>query len=575
MTRLRAGLVSFVVALLGTGACTPAPDEAPPITPAASPPPPFTDVTTEAGIRFVHHNGATERRYLPETMGAGAAFFDADGDGWPDLYLVNGLAVEQLAQVAAGAVVGAPTGALYRNRGDGTFEDVTTGSGLDVAFLGMGVAVGDIDDDGALDLYVTAVGGDHLFRNRGDGTFEEVSREWNVPRSGFGSSAAFLDVDRDKDLDLFTGRYVEWSPEQDLRCSPDGEHRVYCTPEVYEAAPNLLLRNQGRRFRDVSDEAGIVRTPGKTLGVVALDHDRDGRPDLAVANDTTANSLWINQQDGTFRDRGPDTGMAVAESGAARGGMGIDAGDIDGDGICDLVVGNFASEMAALYRSTPAGVFVDDAARAEIGLPTLRTLAFGTLVFDQNGDGWLDLLFANGHIEPEISRFRALQSHAQPLQLFRNRGAAQSFEEVGAASDEPEAEARAPWRGPWVGRGLALGDYDRDGDLDVVLTQNGGPARLLRNDAPDHGWLRLHLRGRHSNRFGYGAEVTVVGGERRITRQLVSGRSYLSASEPVLTLGLGDADRVDRLEVRWPSGAVQVLTDVPTRQELTLEEPEG
>lgn len=577
MTRVCAALLTLVLPALATLAC--APDrEAPPAVQPASPPPPFTDVTAEAGIRFVHHNGATDRRYLPETMGAGAAFVDADGDGWPDLYLVNGLAVEQLAQAAAGTLVGAPTGALYRNRGDGTFEDATRESGLAVPFLGMGVAVGDVDDDGALDLYVTAVGGDHLFRNRGDGTFEEVSAAWKVPSRGFGTGAAFLDFDRDGDLDLFTGRYVEWSPEGDLRCSPDGEHRVYCTPEVYEAAPNLLLRNEGaqeRRFRDVSGEAGILRPAGKTLGMVPLDHDRDGWPDLAVANDTTANTLWINQGDGTFRDRGPETGMAVAESGAARGGMGIDAGDVDGDGVCDLVIGNFAFEMAALYRSSPTGVFVDDAARAEIGLPTLPTLAFGTLVFDQNGDGRLDLLFANGHIEPEISRFRALQSHAQPLQLFRNRGAARGFEEIGAAGEEEGDTPPAPWRGPWVGRGLALGDYDRDGDLDVVLTQNGGPARLLRNEAPEHGWLRIHLRGRRSNRFGYGAEVTAVTGERRITRQLVSGRSYLSASEPVVTLGVGDADRVDRLEVRWPSGTVQVLTDVPTRQELTLEEPEG
>jgi len=555
--------------LLGAAACTPErEDPAPPPPPAPSAP--FTDVTVEAGIRFVHHNGATARRYLPETLGSGAAFFDADGDGWPDLYFVNGLDVERLG--SAEARRGAPTGALYRNRGDGTFEDVTAGSGLAVPFLGMGAAVGDVDADGALDLYVTAVGGDHLFRNRGDGTFEEVSSRWGAPPGGFGASAAFLDFDRDGALDLFVTRYVEWTPEGDQRCSPDGEHRVYCTPEVYEAASNILLRNlsRERRFRDVSSAAGIVEPAGKTLGAVPLDHDRDGWPDLAVANDTTANTLWINQRDGTFRDLGPSTGMAVAESGAARGGMGIDAGDLDGDGLCDLVIGNFAFEMAALYRSSSAGVFVDDAARAEVGLPTLQTLAFGTLVFDHDGDGWLDLLFANGHIEPEIARFRALQSHAQPLQLFHNRGAARGFEEIGAEAEGPPA----PWRGPWVGRGLALGDYDRDGDLDVVLTQNGGAARLLRNEAADHGWLRLRLRGRRSNRFGYGTEATAYVGERHITRQLVSGRSYLSASEPVLTLDLGDADVVDRLEVRWPSGTVQVLTDVPTRQELTLDEPE-
>lgn len=564
-------------ALLGVLVATGCPpDSTPPEQPPASDtPPPFTDVTRQAGLRFVHTHGATARRYLPETMGAGVAFFDFDGDGWPDLYFVNGLPVEQMGR----ADPEAPTGALYRNRGDGTFEDVTAGSGLDVPFLGMGVAVGDVDDDGRLDLYVTGVGGDRLFRNRGNGTFEDVSGAWGTAAAGFGSSAAFVDFDRDGRLDLFAGRYVVWSPETDRRCSPDGTHHTYCTPEAYRAEPNRLLHNrhqgEGAGFTDVTGWAGVGEPPGKSLGVVPLDHDRDGWPDLAIANDTTPNVLWVNRRDGSFRDLAATAGMAVAESGAARGGMGIDAGDLDGDGDCDLVVGNFAFEMAALYRASPSGVFTDDAARAEVGLPTLSTLAFGTLLFDQNGDGWLDLLFANGHIEPEIARFRPGQSYAQPLQLFRSRGDEPGYDAVG---DEGGSE---PWQGPWVGRGLAVADYDKDGDLDVVLTQNGGPARLLRNEAPEHAWLQLHLRGTRSNRFGYGAEVTAevagAAGARRITRQLVSGRSYLSASEPVLTLGLGDLEggaQIDRLEVRWPSGTVQVLTDVAPRQELTIEEPE-
>jgi len=533
----------------------------PPPSPAAAPAPPFTDVTAAAGIDFVHENGATERRYLPETLGAGAAFADFDGDGWPDLYLVNGLAVDQLGAPPPDA----PTGVLYHNRGDGTFEDVTAASGLATPFLGMGVAVGDVDGDRALDLYVTAVGGDHLFRNRGDGTFEEVSHSWGVPDAGFGSSAAFLDYERDGRLDLVAGRYVVWSSAADQRCSPDGVHRVYCTPEVYEAEPNRLLANVGgRRFADVTTAAGLGNPAGKTLGLVPLDQDGDGWPDLAVANDTSPNQLWLNQRDGTFREVGMAAGMAVAESGSPRGGMGVDAGDLDGDGCTDLVIGNFSLEMAAVYRATEGGVFVDEAARNGVGFPSLLTLAFGTLLLDQDGDGRLDILLANGHLEPRIAQFRSSQTYPQPLQLFRNQ-APSGFVEVPAGS----------WSGPWVGRSLAAADYDRDGDLDVLLTQNGGPARLLRNESPPASWLRLRLVSRRSPTPPYGAEVIAVAGGRRIHRNLVSGRSYLSASEPVLTLGLGDLRRIERLEIRWPSGAAQTLIDVGVDREMVVEEPPG
>jgi hypothetical protein len=495
-------------------------------------------------------------------MGSGVAFFDYDGDLRPDLYFVDSLPVD------AAPAAGAPAGALYRNRGDGTFEDVTRAAGLAGPFLGMGAAAGDYDNDGWTDLFVSGVGGDRLWRNRGDGTFEDVGGILGLTGRGFGSSAAWVDVDRDGWLDLVALRYVEWSPEQDVACSPDGEHRTYCTPEVYPPVASRLYRNlEGRRFADATAAAGLAAHRGKALGVVALDHDGDGWPDLAVANDTAPNFLFRNRGDGTFEEIGLETGMAVSESGATRGGMGIDAGDLTGDGRDELVIGNFSQEMSGVYRASARGLYADVAAQAGVGLPTLMTLAFGTLVFDHDGDGWLDVVFANGHIEPEIARFHRLQSHAQPLQLFHARERGERFEEAPRPAGEPA------WWGPWVARGLAAADYDGDGDLDLALTQNGGPARLLRNDAPPRSWLRVHLTGRASNRGGYGALVTAVAGERRIARRLVSGRSYLSASEPVVTLGLGDLERIDRLEVAWPSGRLQVVADPPLRQVLRLEEP--
>ena len=548
-------------------ACDPPAERAPGDPAAVSPPtaPAFTDVTDAAGIRFVHDNGASERRYLPETMGSGVAFFDYDGDGRPDLYFVDSM------PVGAHPGAGAPAGALYRNRGDGTFEDVTREAGLAEPLLGMGVAAGDVDNDGWTDLFVSGVGGDRLYRNRGDGTFEEVGAAWGLSDRGFGSSAAFVDFDRDGRLDLFAGRYVEWSPETDVRCSPDGEHRIYCTPEVYPPVASRLYRNLGgRRFEDVTESSGLAAHPGKALGVVPLDHDGDGWPDLAVANDTAADFLFLNRRDGRFEEIGLATGMAVSESGAPRGGMGIDAGDLTGDGREELVIGNFSQEMAGLYRASERGVYADVAAQAGVGLPTLLTLAFGTLAFDHDGDGALDVAFANGHIEPEIARFHRLQSYAQPLQLFHNRDRGERFEVV----TRPEA-AGPGWSGPWVARGLAAADYDGDGDLDLAVTQNGGAARLLRNDSPPGRWLRVALAGTASNSSGYGALVTAVTGERRIARRLVSGRSYLSASEPVVTLGLGDADRIDRVEVLWPSGVLQVVDDPALGRLLRLEEPPG
>ncbi len=601
-TRGTAAMALFAAALLAAAGCGRERAEEPaPAAAATEPEPRFVDVTEQAGIGFTHFNDATDQRRLPETMGSGAAFFDYDEDGDPDLYLVNGAAI-------AGGRSGSPPGALYQNRGDGTFRHATTVAGLDRPMFGTGVAVGDVDNDGWTDLFVAGRDGDRLYRNLGVGaggavTFEDVTEEFGLAENaGYSSSAAFLDYDRDGFLDLYVARYVTWSPATDVACSPDGVHRTYCTPEVYAGAPNVLYRNRGGRgFEDVTREAGLWLPEAKSLGVVVLDHDGDGWPDLAVANDTFRNTLWHNlgRAGGaaggavTFEEIGVEAGIAYSESGATRGGMGIDAGDVDGDGRIDIVIGNFAQEMAALYRGGEGGVYVDDAAQRGVGLPTVLALAFGTLLFDQDGDGDLDLAFVNGHIEPEIAETRPLHRYAQPPQLFENHG---SFGGEAAGEGETEDTAAGPsgdggddpggghfvevppppgdaFAEPLVGRGLAAADVDLDGDLDLVITQSGGPARLYANQANPRSWLRVRLVGTASNRSGYGATVRVVAGERSWSRTLTSGRSYLSASEPVLTFGLDGAEAVDRVEVAWPSGAEQVVEDVERNTTITIEEP--
>jgi hypothetical protein len=523
----------------------------------------FTDVTAKAGIRFTHNSGRAGKKYLPETLGAGGAFFDADGDGWLDVLLVNSKDWTPNGRKSLHA--------LYRNNKNGTFTEITKGSGLDVEMYGLGVAAADYDNDGKQDVYITALAGDHLFRNLGKGKFQDVTAASGIKNASFGTSAAWLDYDRDGRLDLFVANYVQWSPDQDLWCSLDGSTKSYCTPESYKATSSKLFRNisQGGhgKFQDATAKAGVAQE-GKALGVAVLDFDVDGWPDLFVANDTQPNKLYRNQKNGTFAEEGLEAGVAFGEDGVARGAMGADAADYDRSGRPHLLVGNFSNEMLALYHNEGSGVFVDEAPASSVGRASLLTLSFGVFFFDYDLDGLLDLFAANGHIEEEIGRVQPRVAYKQAPLVFRNLGAGK-FEPVGGRLG-PELNR------PIVARGAAYGDYDQDGDLDVLLTTNDGPAYLFRNDGGNrNNWLGVRTVGGKSNRDGIGAVVRVASptaGKQWNTVR--SGSSYCSQSDLALTFGLG-RDPKATLEIEWPSGLKQRLADVPANQLITVEEGKG
>ena len=545
----RAGTLLAAFALAGTGAAQESH---------------FVEVTEAAGIRFVHENGAFGEKYLPETMGSGVAFFDADGDADQDLLFVNS------RRWPGHRSAPEPTAALYLNRGDGTFEDATAGSGLDTPFYGIGAAIADYDADGDQDIYLTALGPNRLLENTGDGVFREAPQAASVAHPGFSSGATWFDADGDGDLDLFLLNYVEWSIEEDIFCALDGVNKSYCTPESYNGASAILYRNDGREgFTDVTQAAGLFNPRGKGLGVAVLDFDGDGFSDLAVANDTQPNYLYRNLGDGRFEDAGVLAGIAFAENGAARGAMGIDASDYDGDGQTDLVIGNFSNEMVSLYHNEGVGFFIDQAPVSEIGRNSLLTLAFGAFFFDYDLDGRQDILVANGHVENDIADVQQRVAYRQPPHLFRNRGDG-GFDEVTAASPDL---AR-----PMVARGAAFGDIDGDGDPDLVLSENGGPARLFRNDGGErNGWIGFRLRGENSNRDGIGAKITLViedGGMTRIeTRVVKSATGYASQNQLAAIFGLGPVGRAVSARVVWPSGARSEIEAPAIRQVLLVEEP--
>jgi hypothetical protein len=526
----------------------------------------FKDITQQAGIHFVHNNGAYGKKYLPETMGPGVAFIDYDNDGWPDIFIVNGTDWP-------GHPSKRSTPKLYHNNHNGTFTDVTHKAGLDIEMMGMGVAVGDYDNDGYDDLFVSAMGQSHLFHNNGNGTFTDVTQKAGLmgPKE-FSTSAAWVDYDKDGKLDLVVGNYVQWSIEGDLYCTLDGKSKSYCTPESYKGISVRLWHNRGDgTFEDTTKKAGLGDPTSKTLGIAVFDYDNDGWPDLLLSNDTQPNKLYRNNGNGTFTEKAVLAGVAFSEDGVARAGMGVDAADYDRTGVMSLLITNFANQMISLYHNEGKGLFVDEAPQSEIGRDTLLTLGFGCFFFDYDLDGWPDIFIANGHIDGDIQRVQPNVKYAMPPHVFRNMGKG-NFQEV-------TKSLGAAFATPRVGRGAAYGDVNNDGRLDLLLSTNGGRAYLFENDATGDAArqrsLRIKLVGTKSNRDGIGSMVKLTSAGGTQMQMMRSGSSYLSASELVLTFGLAQQDKADAIEIRWPSGQVDRLSDVLAGQTIVVSEGKG
>lgn len=532
----------------------------------AQPQPPgfrLLDVTAAAGLAFQHHNGGFGGKFLPETLGSGCAFLDYDGDGWQDILLINGMDWPGHRQKRSGL-------SLYRNNRNGTFSDVTRSAGLDTELYGMGVAVGDFNNDGFPDVLITCVGQNRLFRNTGKGTFVDVTRSSGLAgRASFSTSALWFDFDRDGFLDLFVCNYVKWSAEHDVFCSVDGKQKSYCTPEAYHGDTCWLFRNRGNgTFEDVTATSGVFDMSSKSLGVTMLDDDQDGWPDLIVANDTQPNKLYRNQRNGTFRDVAVEVGLAFSTDGKARAGMGVDAGELDSSGRSTVAITNFDNEMIGLYRPIGRGLYEDAAMPAGIGAASKSTLGFGCAFADIDLNGLLDLVVVNGHIDETVRRIRGNVGYAQAPHLFLNQGNG-TFRDVAGAAGPDFAK-------PKVGRGLAVSDWDRDGDLDILITTNNGSAYLFRNDQlAGNRSLRFRLIGTKSNRDAIGATVRIFHDSSSQSRLVKTGSSYLSQSELPVTFGVGKRDRVDRMVVTWPSGRTEDFKNVATGRSYDCLEGKG
>jgi enediyne biosynthesis protein E4 len=550
-------------------ASTPAPNAASPepteTTRRPSGPITFVDVTSQAGIHFKHNTGAFGKKYLPETMGSGVCVIDYDNDGWPDIFLVNSMDWPEHK-------TGKSYPALYHNNHDGTFTDVTREAGLAIETYGLGCAVGDYDNDGYDDLYLTTVGSNHLYHNLGNGKFVDVTAKAGVASPGFSASAVWFDYDNDGKLDLFVTHYIEWSIEKDQYCTLDNKNKSYCTPQTYKGESSHLYHNKGNGvFEDVTKKAGLSDPTSKALGVALIDYDNDGWMDLFVSNDTEPNKLYRNNHDGTFTDVAVNAGVAFSDSGRVRAGMGTDVGDIDGSGFPSLVIGNFTNESTSLYKNDGSGLFADESMHSGIGQATVQSLTFGCFFLDYDLDGRLDVVAANGHVSDDIAVVQPTLRYAQPMGVYRNIGN-RKFENVsgklGAAIEKPV-----------VGRGLAYADFDNNGDLDLVITANNGLARVLRNEnANQNDLLRVKLIGTKSNRDAIGAKVTLTTNSvASLVRMVKSGSSYLSQSELPLTFGLGKPGNVTsaRLQITWPSGRKDAITGVKPNQFVTIQEGKG
>jgi enediyne biosynthesis protein E4 len=521
----------------------------------------FTDSTRQAGIRFTHNSGATGKRYLPETLGAGVAFTDLDGDGWPDILFINGKDFVPRGRRTVPA--------LYRNNHNGTFTDITKGSGLDVELYGMGVAVADYDNDGLPDVYITALEGDRLFHNDGHCHFREVTARSGIHNVSFGTSAAWFDYDKDGKADLVVANYAIWNSKIDLWCSLDGRSKSYCTPESYKGASSRLYHNLGNgKFEDVTQKTGLSDDTSKSLGVLIFDYNGDGWPDIFLSNDTQPNKLYKNNGNGTFTEEGMQAGVAYGEDGVARGAMGVDAADYSHSGRPDLLVGNFSNQMLGLYHNEGNGFFVDEAPSSTVGRASLLSLTFGAFFFDYDLDGWDDIFAGNGHIEPEIGRVHPKVQYREPPLLFRNQG---NGKFVNMSNDLGMDFAH-----PIVARGAAYADYDHDGDLDIVISTNTGPAVLYTNEGGNRNhWLTVRLTGSKSNRSALG---TVVRVESRLGKQwktVHTGSSYCSQSDLALTFGFGQDPFISMLAIEWPSGTHQEFKNIAPNQYLKIDESKG
>jgi len=537
---------------------------APPDARPAARPVTFTNVATAAGLDFRHVNGASADRHLPEIMSGGGLFFDFDNDGFADILLVDG------GSIVDPATASRARHRLYRNRGNGTFEDVTTRSGIPHSQYGMGACAADYDNDGFTDLYITNVGSNTLLHNNGGRTFTDVTRAAGVGSRSFAASCAFADVDRDGYVDLFVVNYVDARLDNNIFCGDASARlRVYCHPLNFAPLSSVLYHNNGNAtFTDISQKAGIAAHKGNGLGIVFGDYDDDGWVDAFVANDTTPNFLYRNDGKGGFTEVALASGVAVAADGRPRAGMGTDFGDYDGDGRLDLFVTNHELETHTLFRNLGRGLFADVTTESGVGLETLPYVGFGTSFLDYDADGRLDLAIVNGHVMNDSGHFRPGSKEAQRKLLFRNVGN-RRFREVSRESGPGFATEG-------VGRTLAVADIDNDGDLDILVTNNGGAVELLRNDAgPGTNTLQLRLVGTKSNRGAVGARVRLTAGGATQMREVKAGSSYLGQSDLRVHFGLGASTRADRVEIRWPNGDTETVPDVPANQIVTITEGRG